>query len=51
MGMGQENQGLCLLQKGFSVLVFEECVKHFEGSVALEIDMLAQVDLGKASAS
>src|SRR5437763_682971 len=47
--MGEICQGLCFLHKVGGVLFAELCVKDFEGSTAFEVDMLAQVDLGKAS--
>src|SRR5438874_8219210 len=42
-------QGLCFLHKAGGVLFAELCVKNFESRTAFEVDMLAQVDLGKAS--
>src|SRR2546425_10063080 len=51
MWVGQENQSLCFLQKGFGTLVLEERVKNFEGGVTFKVDMLSQIDFGKASAS
>ncbi len=47
--MGEICQGLCFLHKAGGVLFAELCVKNFEGRTAFEVDMLAQVDLGKAS--
>src|SRR5947209_7673142 len=47
--MREPCQGLCFLHKVGRVLFAELCVKDFEGSEGFEVDMLAQVDLGKAS--
>src|SRR5712691_1017395 len=45
--MSETCQGLRFLHKAVGVLFAELRVKDFEGSTALEVDMLAQVDLGK----
>src|SRR5438270_1115575 len=47
--VGEIGQGLCFLHKAGGVLLAELCVQNFEGSTAFKVDMLAQVDLGKAS--
>src|SRR6266852_4549189 len=47
--MRETCQRLCFLHKAGGVLFAELCVKDFEGSEGFEVDMLAQVDLGKAS--
>jgi len=47
--MGETCQGLCFLHKAGLILFAELGVKDFEGRTAFKVDMLAQVDLGKAS--
>src|SRR5947209_3866950 len=47
--MRETCQGLGFLQKAGLVLFAEPGVKDFEGRTAFEVDMLTQVDLGKAS--
>src|SRR5437016_5019639 len=47
--MSETCQRLCLLHEAGGVLVAELCIKDFKGGEGLEVDMLAQVDLGKAS--
>ncbi len=51
MGMGQTNQGLRFLQKDRLLLLGEHRVTDFEGRLALEVDMLAQVNGGLATFS
>ena len=42
-------QRLCFLHEAGGVLFAELCVEDFEGGRGFEVDVLAQVDLGKAS--
>ena len=51
MGMVEANQHLCFLEKAFGVFVLEHRAQNFDGGVALKVDMLAQVHLGKAALS
>src|SRR5439155_381565 len=47
--MRETCQCLCFLHEAGGVLFAELCVEDFEGGRSFEVDMLAQVDLGKAS--
>jgi len=49
MRMGQVDQGLRFLQKDRLLLLGERSVTDFEGRLALEVDVLAQVDGGLAT--
>src|SRR5260370_42670189 len=40
---------LCFLHEAGGVLFAELCIENFEGGGGFKVDMLAQVDLGKAS--
>ena len=49
-GMHEACQGLCLSQELLGMGVVQEGVQHLEGSKALEIAMLPQVDFGLSAA-
>ncbi len=49
VGMDQAGNDLSLLQEAQHLLLGHACMQDFDSGLALQIDVLAQVDLGKAA--
>src|SRR5207253_1977919 len=51
MRMHQAGNNACFFEEALLVIARQSYLQHFDGGLGVEIDMFAQVDFGKASAS
>ena len=50
-GMSKMGDGTCFLEKAAFIFVGQTHLEHFDGSLSVEIDMLAEVDISEATLS